>query len=125
MENEEFNIGINVTDEMYDIVLKFMLKNFMIATGPLDFLKEVEINVYPPSTDLNNGFVLITAPGNHFYTFALIQKTDRLKKAFGNPDDFKYLLAIQAIEPGPGNSYRTTRSGTVGYDLFFKKAHHL
>lgn len=115
MKNKDFKIGINETNEMYDIILKFMLNDFMIATGPMEFLKEFEMNVYPPSTKLNNGFVLITAPGNHFYVFALIQKTERLKKAFGNPDDFKYLLGVQAIEPGPGNSYLTTRTGTVGY----------
>lgn len=115
MKNEDFKIGIDEASGMYDIILNLMLKDFMIATGPMEFLKEIEMNVYPPSTKMNNGFVLINAPGNYFYVFALIKKTDRLKKAFGNPDDFKYLLGLQAIEPGPGDSYITTRTGTVGY----------
>lgn len=100
-------------DETFPIIEKKVQDGWMIIIGSMEFLSEMEYGVYAPGSGLNQYFELVTMGGTKgLYSFAVVKKIPELKKAFGDPNHFDKVIAVEHLD--------TTIAGHTTISVEFK-----
>lgn len=80
MNEKKMNVGFMLPDEI-KIMLKRKLKDgWIMFTGEIDALYNIENNVYPPKTDLNKFYEIYLHPTFPYGGFALGKRTKELNE---------------------------------------------
>ena len=85
--------------EIFSYFEKRILNGWILVTGSMESFKDLENKIYPPSTEENKYFELASFPvSGAIVTVAVVKKTQRLWRAFGQDKDFPKIIMIDFVD---------------------------